>query len=119
MTELASQYGTFGSSSYALDPDYQHNEGVRPNNDLDSIEWYSTIRQQITPQDTLLALIKYENYHSGDNFQYYDPLTYGYRPNYRFDEYQQPIAVAIWHHEWSPGMHTLVLGGRLENGTVL
>ena len=71
--ELASQYGTFGGTSYSLDLDYQHNDGVRPNNDLNRIEWYTTIKQQITPQDTLLVLIKYQDYHSGDNFQYYDP----------------------------------------------
>ena len=111
MTELASQYGTFGGTSYALDLDYQHNGGVRPNNDLDSIEWYTTIKQQITPQDTLLALVKYEDYHSGDNFQYYYQTNA--RPHFQFDEYQQPIVVGGWHHEWSPGVHTLLLGGRL------
>ena len=112
VTELASQYGTFGGTSYAFDLDYQHNGGVRPNNGLDSIEWYTTVKQQITPQDTLLALVKYEDYHSGDNFQYYLNQTNA-RPNYQFDEYQQPIVVGGWHHEWSPGVHTLLLGGRL------
>ena len=111
--ELASQFGTFGKTSYSLDLDYDYQRGVRPNNDLSSIEWYSTIKQQITPQDTALALIKYEDYHSGDNFQYYNPANA--RPSFRFDEYQHPIAVGAWHHEWSPGIHTLVLGGRLEN----
>jgi Tfp pilus assembly protein PilF len=115
VTELASQYGTFDWTSYAFDLDYQHNDGVRPNNGLDSIEWYTTVKQQIAPQDTLFALVKYEDYHSGDNFQYYDPLntTNGFRPNYRFDEYQQPIVVGGWHHDWSPGVHTLLLGGRV------
>src|ERR1051326_6863231 len=111
--ELASQFGTFGGTSYSLDLDYDYQRGVRPNNDLSSIEWDSTIKQQITPQDTALALIKYEDYHSGDNFQYYNPANA--RPSFRFDEYQHPIAVGAWHHEWSPGIHTLVLGGRLEN----
>jgi tetratricopeptide (TPR) repeat protein len=112
--ELASQFGTFGNTSYSLDLDYDYQRGVRPNNDLSSIEWYSTIKQQITPQDTALALIKYEDYHSGDNFQYYDPSSQA-RPRFRFEEYQHPIAVGAWHHEWSPGIHTLLLGGRLEN----
>jgi Tfp pilus assembly protein PilF len=111
ITELASQYGTFGRSSYALDLDYQHNNGVRVNNDLDSIEWYTTLKQQVTPDDTAFALIKYENYHSGDNFQYYDQNDA--RPNYRFDEYQQPIVTVGWHHDWGPGVHTLLFGGRL------
>jgi tetratricopeptide (TPR) repeat protein len=111
VTELVSQFGTFGQTSYALDLDYQHNGGVRPNNGLDSIEWYSTVKQQITPQDTLLALVKYEDYSSGDNFQYYYQTNA--RPNYQFQEHQQPIVVGGWHHEWSPGVHTLLLGGRV------
>jgi Tfp pilus assembly protein PilF len=112
ITEEASQYGTFGWSSYAFDLDYQHADGVRPNNRLDSIEWYTTLKQQITPEDTLLALVKYEDYHSGDNFQYYDPANA--RKNFRFDELQQPLVVGAWHHEWAPGIHTLALGGRLS-----
>jgi tetratricopeptide (TPR) repeat protein len=112
VTELATQFGTIGSISYSLDLDYQHNDGVRPNNDLDSIEWYSTFKQQVTERDTFFALAKYEDFHSGDNFQYYDPKNA--RPVFRFDEYQHPIVVGAWHHEWSPGMHTILLGGRLE-----
>ena len=112
--QQASQFGTFKNTSYALDLDYQHHNGVRPNNDLNSIEWYSTVKHQVSPQDSALLLVKYENYHSGDNFQYYDPATRS-RPNFRFDEYQDPILVAGWHHEWSPGIHTLFLGGRLAN----
>ncbi|HVM50105.1 MAG TPA: tetratricopeptide repeat protein [Candidatus Acidoferrum sp.] len=113
ITELASQYGTFGGTSYSLDLDYQYADGVRPNNELNSTEWYTTVKQQITPEDTALMLIKYENYHSGDNFQYYNPTNA--RPYYQFNEYQSPIVVGGWHHEWSPGVHTLIFGGRLEN----
>ena len=111
--EQASQFATFGRTSYSLDLDYQHADGVRPNNHLDSLEWYSTIKQQITASDTVMALIKYEDYHSGDNFQYYSQSQA--RPHYRFDEQQEPIVVGAWHHEWSPGAHTLLLGGRLVN----
>jgi Tfp pilus assembly protein PilF len=109
--ELASQFGAFGQTAYSLDLDYDYQKGFRPNNDLSSIEWYSTIKQQLTPQDTALALVKYEDYHSGDNFQYYYQTNA--RPHFRFDEYQQPIVVGGWHHEWSPGVHTLALAGRL------
>ena len=109
--EQVSQYGTFGGTSYALDLDYEHSDGVRPNNGLDRIEWFSTVKQQITPQDTLLAQVKYEDYSSGDNFQYYSQTNA--RPNFQFTEYQQPIVVGAWHHEWSPGAHTLLLGGRI------
>lgn len=39
--EIASQYGLLGRTSYTVDVDYQHNNGVRPNNDLDRLEWYT------------------------------------------------------------------------------
>jgi Tfp pilus assembly protein PilF len=111
--ELASQYGSVGRFSYSLDLDYSHNDGVRTNNDLSRIEWYSQIKYQLTPYDTVLILAKYQDYHSGDNFQYYYPTNL--HPNFRFDEYQTPLLVGGYHREWAPGVHTLVLGGRLEN----
>ena len=111
--DRASQFGTFGRTAYALDLDYQHHNGVRPNNELDSIEWYTTVKQQLTPQDTALVLVKYEDYSSGDNFQYYDPRQA--RRHFSFEEQQEPILVGAWHHEWGPGMHTMFLGGRLIN----
>ncbi len=111
--ELASQVGTIDNTSWALDLDFQHNDGIRPNNDLDRIEWYTTIKHQLTPQDSVMLLTKFQDYHSGDNFQYYEPTNA--RPNFRFDEYQSPIAMLGYHHEWGPGVHTLVLGGRLQS----
>ncbi|HXR05651.1 MAG TPA: FecR domain-containing protein, partial [Verrucomicrobiae bacterium] len=111
--EQASQFGTFGNTAYALDLDYHHNAGIRVNNGLDDIEWNTTIKQQVTPQDTALLLVQYQDYHSGDNFQYYDQANA--RPFYKFDEYQHPILVGGWDHEWSPGIRTLVLLGRLTD----
>ena len=111
--QTTSQYGTVDKFGYALDVDYQHNSGVRPNNELDRLEWYSTFKYQLSPQDTLLLLTKYQDYHSGDNFQYYDPTNA--RPDFAYDEHQSPIVVGGYHHEWSPGVHTLFLAGRLEN----
>ena len=112
--QFASQYGTFGNASYALDVEYQNNRGVRPNNDLSRIEWYSKIKQQLTPQDTVFLLAKYQDFHSGDNFQYYNP-DHSFRPNFYFDEIQSPHVVGAYHREWSPGMHTLFLAGSLDN----
>jgi tetratricopeptide (TPR) repeat protein len=112
--EISSQFGNYRNTGYAVDIDYQHNDGVRPNNQLDRLEVYGTIKQQITPQDSLLFLTKFENYHSGDNFQYYEPTNS--RPDFHFVEYQTPaLLIGGYHREWSPGIHTLVLGGRLQN----
>lgn len=111
--EKASQFGAWGPFSYSLDLDWQHNEGVRPNNELSRTDWYSQLKYQLTPQDSILALIKYQDYHAGDNFQYYDASSA--RPAFDYSEMQTPLLLAGWHHEWSPGIHTLFLGGRLVN----
>ncbi|HEY2952050.1 MAG TPA: TonB-dependent receptor, partial [Verrucomicrobiae bacterium] len=111
--ELASQFGNIGNAAWAFDLDYQHNDGVRPNNDLDRIECYTTVKQQLTPQDSVLLLAKYQDYHSGDNFQYFNPA--GASANFRFDEFQKPIVLGGYHREWTPGVHTLLLGGLLQN----
>src|SRR5262249_45569799 len=57
--EQASQFGIFDGTSYALDLDYWHNNGVRPNNELDRIEWYSAFNQQIGPNDSVFVETKY------------------------------------------------------------
>ncbi|MGD0411973.1 MAG: hypothetical protein ABSC18_09730, partial [Verrucomicrobiota bacterium] len=109
--QQASQYATYGNTSYALDLDYYHNNGVRVNNALNNIAWNTTIKQQITPRDTAMLLAQYEDYNSGDNRQYY--YQSNALPTYKFDEQQQPTLVGLWRHEWSPGMNTLLLAGRL------
>jgi tetratricopeptide (TPR) repeat protein len=109
--QTTSQFGAFGNTAYGLDLDYYHNDGVRINNTLDNLNLDATLKRQIGPHDTGLLLIQYENYHSGDNFQYY--YQSNAMPYYKFAEQQQPELVGAWHHEWSPGIHTLLLLGRL------
>ena len=64
------------------------------------------------------ALIKWQNEKSGDLLQDYDnrPGNAGLR----FEEKQTPgLLLASWNHRWSPGVHTLFLGGRLAADQVL
>jgi Tfp pilus assembly protein PilF len=112
--QLASQYGTYKDTSWAADLDYQHNNGVRPNNQLDNTSGDVTVKQQLTPADTVMGIAQFENYHSGDNFQYYNFYS-SYRPKYEFAEHQDPTIVGGYQHEWAPGIRTLALGGRLED----
>ena len=110
--ELASQSGTFGGTDWALDLDWQHDHGARRNQDLSRLEWFTRLKQQVTPDDTALLLFKYYDYQAGDVRQTREGAEH---PNLRVDESQTPLALAGWHHEWSPGLHTLFLGGRLED----
>lgn len=111
--QTASQFGHADGTAYAFDLDYGYKQGDRVNSGLSRIEWYSTVQQQLTPEDTLLVRVKYQNYESGDNFQRLDPATA--RANLRFTEVQEPIVLVGYHHEWSPGVRTLALGGRFIN----
>jgi tetratricopeptide (TPR) repeat protein len=111
--EVASHYGLLGRTAYTLDLDYQHNNGIRPNNDLERIEWYAQIKRQLTPRDSLFVLSKFQDYESGDNFQHYDPATAS--RTLRVEESQAPIALAALHREWRPGLHTTLLAGRLHS----
>lgn len=111
--EIASHYGLVDRLSYTLDLDYQRNEGSRPNNDLDRLEWYSQFKYQLTDRDSVFLLTKYQDYESGDNFQHYDPADASRK--FHFKEKQTPIALAAMHREWAPGSHTTLLAGRLES----
>ena len=111
--EQASHFGMFKQAGYAFDLDHQYKTGVRPNNDLSRIEWYSRLKYQLSPQDSVLLLTKYQDFSAGDQFQYYDPSKAD--PDYRFSVLQAPLLLAGYHHEWRSGIHTLFLAGRLSD----
>jgi tetratricopeptide (TPR) repeat protein len=111
--QLASQSANFSRFSYALDLDYGSKPGFRSNEDLSRIEWYTRAKFELSPSDSVMLLTKYQDFEAGDNFQYANPARL--RPNLRFTEKQAPILLGGYHREWSPGSHTLLLGGRLEN----
>ena len=69
--------------------------------------------QQITPQDTVYAEFLFKDLSSGDTSQRYDPLNTD--RSLRLTESQLPNIIAGYHHEWSPGVHTLFVVGRLHD----
>ncbi|MFZ3376444.1 MAG: TonB-dependent receptor, partial [Chthoniobacterales bacterium] len=112
--ETASQYGIFGNVSYSLDTEFQYNNGLRPNNEITRSESYGQFKLQLTLQDSIFFQTKYTDIREGDLFQYYDQSRFA--PGLSFRELQQPgLILAGYHHEWAPGVHTLVLVGRLED----
>ena len=114
LRETASQYGTFGNFSYSLDTEYLFDNGRRPNNEITRSETYFQVKFQLTPQDTIFFQTKYQDVRQGDLLQYYDQRDGA--PGVHFRELQQPaILLAGYHHEWAPGIHTLLLAGRLAD----
>lgn len=112
--ETASQYGTFGNFSYSLDTDYLFDNGRRPNNEITRSETYFQTKVQLSPQDTIFFQTKYQDVRQGDLIQYYNQGDAMHDAHFR--ELQQPAILLIgYHHEWAPGIHTLLLAGRLAD----
>jgi tetratricopeptide (TPR) repeat protein len=111
---IASQFGTFGNVSYSLDTEYQYDPGQRPNNEITRSESYGQVKLQLSLQDTVFFQTKYQDVRQGDLLQYYDQSNAGRGVHFR--ELQQPaILLAGYHHTWAPGVHTLLLAGRLAD----
>lgn len=132
----ASQFGTVGNLSYALDGEYFYSDGVRPNNRLSRYDLYGSFKLQLGPQDTVLFRAEMGDLRTGDVYQRYDQREVSFQkvtvendgvsttfkiPNraaqtFNAHEEQDPGALLFgWHHQWSPTQHTLLLLGRLGN----
>jgi tetratricopeptide (TPR) repeat protein len=111
--QQASQYGWFNDTGYALDAYYLSRNGQRPNNDIEQKAASVEVKQQLTQQDSVYLQAIFSKVQSGDERQLYDPSMADL--NLRVTDEQLPNLFMGYHHEWSPGMHTLFLGGRLED----
>ncbi len=111
--ELGSQFGQFGNFSYAVDVDYESDRGTRPNNHLDRLEIYSQAKYQFGLQDSIFLQTKFQDNRNGDVFPYYDQNEANRSLTFR--EKQKPLALIGYHHQWGPGVDTLLLASRLVN----
>jgi tetratricopeptide (TPR) repeat protein len=112
--ETASQFGIFNNFSYSLDTEFQYDPGTRANNEITRSESYGQVKVQVTPQDSVFFQTKYQDTRQGDLLQYYDQNNAS--PGVHFRELQQPAILLLgYHHEWAPGIHTLLLGARLAD----
>ena len=109
----ASLFGTYGSVSFGIDANYREFDGYRPNAQSSLAEFYAHLKWQVTPDDIVYLLGKWQDQESGDQFQTFDNRSLA--PGLAFDERQEPgLLLAGWNHRWAPGVHTLVLGGYLS-----
>ena len=111
--QQAAQYGIYGNSSYAAEVFYHSDNGQRPNNDLEQLATVVNLKQQLSPQDSVYIRASYYDSEYGDVFPYYSPEEAN--PLLRTRERHEPLLLAGYHHEWSPGHHTLALAGRLQS----
>ena len=114
-TESGAQFGTFGDFSYDLEAFYRSDPGQRVNDDIEQRQLSLTLKQQLTPQDSVYLDVQQYEAESGDVFQHYDPGMSN--PDARVKETQDPTVSLGYDHEWSPGVHTLFLATRLNDTT--
>jgi len=112
-TESGAQFGTFENFGYDVEGLYRSDPGQRVNNDVEQRQLSGTFKAQVTPQDTVYLQIKQYEANSGDlSQQYYQTNA---NPFARVNEDQTPIVGLGYHHEWSPGVHTLFFAARLDD----
>jgi len=115
LRQTVSQFGYQGTLAWSVDLDLQQNDGVRPNNELERFEASIQLKQQLTLRDSVLGVVRLLDFDAEDNFQYTQPSR-EYHPDYRFEEEGLPgMLLAGYHREWSPGVHTTLLAGRLAD----
>ncbi|MDB6059831.1 MAG: TonB-dependent receptor [Verrucomicrobiales bacterium] len=113
LREEASFFGSHDGFSYALDLSAESLHGQQPNGQADRNQLTLTMKQRITPDDDVYFQIARYNAKAGDVAMHYDPQTA--ERDFHVHEKQEPTLYGGWHHEWSPGSHTLLLVARLDD----
>jgi tetratricopeptide (TPR) repeat protein len=114
-TESGAQFGTVDNFSYEVDGFYRSDPGQRVNDDIEQRQLSLTLKQQLTPQDTVYFNVEQYQADFGDVFQHFNPdIT---NSDVRYHETQDPMVSLGYHHEWSPGVHTLFFAARLNDTT--
>lgn len=108
------QYGIFEKFSYDFEGDYLSDPGQYANNDIEQRFLSLRLKLQLTPQDGLYGQIYTYKSEKGDVRQYFDPALMA-SSSVRFYEEQSPTINVGYHHEWSPGVHTLLFASRVDD----
>ncbi len=114
-TESGAQFGTYGNFSYDAEAFYHSDPGQRSNEDIEQRQLSLTLKQQLTPQDTVYFNVQQYDAEYGDLAQYYNQSMAN--PSVRIKETQNPIVGIGYNHEWNPGIHTLFFATRLDDTT--
>ncbi len=108
--ERGAQFGVYDNFSYDFEAKYTSDPGQRPNNDEQHRDLMLTIKDQFTSQDSVFFSVEQDKIENGDVNEYYDPSVANH--DFRFSETQEPNLTLGYHHEWSPGVHTLFFAAR-------
>ena len=105
-TEAGSQFGVSDKFSYNLEAKYIDDPGQRPNEDLEHRDLNVSLKYQLTPRDSLFVNVENDKLTYGNLNEYYlAPTNTGMIRN---SQTQSPNVFVGYHHEWAPGIHTLL-----------
>lgn len=111
-TQSAVQHGAVGSTSYAVEGAYLNDNGEHRNGAVEQWGLSLQFKQQIGAVDGIYFQAATAETRGGDLNQYANPRLAN--PTLRFRDETEPLLLAGYHHEWSPGSRTLVLASRIE-----
>ena len=109
-TEESEAFYNAGDVSYDVATSYLYDPGQRPNDNFENREQDIRLKWQITPQDSVLAEVQLAQISYGDNNEYYNQADAS--PDFHVTESQLPNLYLGYHHEWNPGVHTLLFAAR-------
>jgi tetratricopeptide (TPR) repeat protein len=115
--QYVSQYGTIGSSSYAVEGNYLTDPGQTPNGHLESWDISVKAKQMVTLHDGLFFQLVYGHTTSGDLEQRYDPGL-AVR-DFELREKQGPNVLGGLDHQWSQSQRTLLLVSHFSSSVEL
>lgn len=115
-TEHGIQFGTFDNFNYSFEAKYRFDPGQHPNNDSERRDLVLNLKEQLTLEDSVFASIEWADINEGDVNEYYKG---GASPTLRYHETQDPNLFLGYHHEWSPGVHTLFFASRFTADSTL
>jgi tetratricopeptide (TPR) repeat protein len=111
--QYASEYGTYGGTSYAIEGDYKSDPGQAVNAGSETSTLSLKVKQTLDRKDSLFLQIDESRLTGGDLSQHYNPAaTYA---GLTYQEVQSPNVLLGYHREWSPDSHTLVLASRYDD----
>jgi tetratricopeptide (TPR) repeat protein len=111
--QYESQYGTFGSTSYAIEAEYASDPGQLPDQDSQQTTLSVKLKQALTPSDQVFAEVLEYHISGGDLSSVY--AASNINTSFRYEEKQEPDVLLGYHHEWAPGQHTLLLFSRFND----
>jgi tetratricopeptide (TPR) repeat protein len=113
------QYGVSGNLSYNLHASYATDPGLRASqhvdDDLNDRLLQLSLKQQITPADSVFVTVAQRDRTTGYLNETYTFPTF-IQP-FTTHEIQEPFVSLGYHHEWTPGNHTLFFFNRFDDTT--